>query len=188
MSAETPPYFTASGDDGTTGMLGGGRVSKFDLRIETIGALDEANAALGLARSLCQTEAVREAILAVQRDLYRLMAETSAGADTEKYSQSISAETVQRLEAEVERIGSQVQMPNEFILPGDTPSAAALDLARTVVRRAERWMAQLLASGGSQNRFLLSYLNRLSSLCFVLELYEVRHGGRQDPTLAKNQT
>lgn len=180
-----PTYFTASGDDGTTGLLGPGRVSKYDLRMEALGALDEASAALGMARSQSASALVNESVKEIQRQLYQLMAETAATPENAEKFRVIRHAQVSELEEKIQRLGSQVDMPQEFILPGDTPAAAALDLARAVARRAERRVAELLALGEISNPELLRYLNRLSSYLFVLELYEIQLGGLDHPTIAK---
>ena len=135
--------------------------------------------------AICQHPRSGELILAVQRDLYRLMAELSATPENAEKFHSIHAEQVNWLEAETDQIGQQVVMPREFIVPGDSPAGAALDLARTIVRRAERKVAQLVHMGELENIDCLRYLNRLSSLCFVLELQENQTAGKDLPTLAK---
>lgn len=178
-------FYTRTGDDGTTGLLGAGRASKDDPRLEAVGALDEANAALGLARSACRASQSPEIILTAQRDLYGLMAETAALPEHAARFRAIDASRVAWLEAQIETIEALVPPTNEFIVPGDTPAGAALDLARTVVRRAERRLTSLQRAGGLQNPELLRYLNRLSSLCFVLELLENSQAGKTTPTLAK---
>jgi cob(I)alamin adenosyltransferase len=89
------------------------------------------------------------------------------------------------LEGEVEAFGSRIEMPEDFIVPGDDAPSAALDLARTIVRRAERSLTRLHLEGQLENPHLLRYLNRLSSLCFVLELWEIRQSGVDRPTLAR---
>jgi cob(I)alamin adenosyltransferase len=179
-------YFTKTGDDGFTSLLGEGRIPKYHLRLEAVGAVDEATAALGVARTVCTGDLTREILLAAQRDLYRLMAELSATPQNAARFRAIDAGRVRWLEEQTEVIGAQVNMPREFIIPGDTYSGATLDLARTIVRRAERQVAQLLHNLEIENPELLRYLNRLSSLCFVLELFENQAGGRHQPTLAKD--
>lgn len=178
-------YFTGAGDDGYTGLLGEGRLPKYHSRMEAVGGVDEASAALGVARAACQQTQTREILLTVQRDLYHLMAEISATPENAAHFRVIDAGRVTWLENQAEFIGAQVKMPNEFILPGDSPAGAALDLARTIVRRAERWNAQLLHNREIENPEILRYLNRLSSLCFVLELFENQAVGKDTPTLAK---
>jgi cob(I)alamin adenosyltransferase len=180
-----PRYFTGSGDDGTTGLLGEGRVPKDHPRTEANGDLDEASAALGMARAAALSEETGAVILQAQRDLYHLMAEIAAPRDQASRFRTIDANRVAWLEAQIERFGSRVEMPSEFLVAGDHPSAAVLDLARTVVRRAERRVARLHLEGDLENPHLLRYLNRLSSLCFVLGLWEARQAGIDRPTLAK---
>ncbi len=180
-----PTLFSGQGDEGYTGLLGEGRVAKYDLRMEAIGAVDEATAALGIARSQAQAAATGETLLRVQRDLYLLMAETAATPETAARFHQIDAGKVAWLEEQIEALGKQVPMPKEFIVPGDSAAGAYLDLARTIVRRAERRMAELLHRGGVQNQELLRYLNRLSSLCFMLELRENQAAGVEKSTLAK---
>jgi len=162
-------------------LLGEGRMPKSDLRMDSIGALDEATAFLGLARSLCTSGGTPELILELQRNLYKLMAETASTPDTADRFLFATPEQIQILEGHIDRLSSQVKLPREFIVGGDSQAQAALDIARTIVRRAERNMAALLERGDVQNRHLLAYLNRLSSLLFILSVYELQ----SPPTIAK---
>jgi len=171
------PLFTRTGDDGTTGLLGEGRLPKSHPRIETLGTLDEASAALGLARSLCKAEQTGPLLVEAQRDLYALMAEVAATPENAAQFRTLDSGRVQWLASQAEAISAVVPMPDEFILPGDSPGAAALSLARTIVRRAERRLAGLLETGEIENQVLLQYMNRLSSMCFVLELLENQAAG-----------
>jgi cob(I)alamin adenosyltransferase len=178
------PLFTRTGDDGTTHLLGEGRVAKSHPRIETLGALDEASAALGLARSMSKANEIGNILVQVQRDLYALMAEVAATPENVTRFRTLNSARVDWLEAQTEAVSKLIPPPKEFILPGETPGAAALSLARTVVRRAERRLAGLLETGEVENKVLLQYLNRLSSLCFALELLENQQAGKAT-TLAK---
>lgn len=178
--------YSGRGDDGSTGLLGEGRVSKSDARIEALGSLDEASAVLGLARSICRSEEVARYLLHTQRDLYNLMVEVAATPATAGKFSRMEEERLSWLESAIEHIGGKVNMPREFIVPGDTQSAATLDVARTVVRRAERRLVTLYEQGEIDNPVVLQYMNRLSSFCFVLELYENQLAGRDRPTLAKS--
>ncbi len=180
-------FFTGKGDDGTTGLLGEGRVSKTDVRMEALGALDETSAALGLARSLSEDETVAGLVMRVQRELYQLMAEVAATPENAERFRVINAENVAWLEEQADRLSEPIELPREFIVPGDTPLAAAFSLARTVCRRAERRAVALRDAGGLLNPHLLSYLNRLSSLCYVFELYAAQAGGKNRPTLARKK-
>lgn len=180
-----PQSYSRRGDDGFTGWLGEGRLSKADARIEALGAVDEAVAALGLARSLVHGETNRSLILQIQRDLYGLMAEVAAEPAHAAKFRVIDPEKVAWLETQIDEISPRVTVPNEFIVPGDTYPAAALDMARAIVRRAERCVAALFHAGILENRTLLQYLNRLSSLCFILELAEIQNSGAGVSTKAK---
>lgn len=185
-------FYTAKGDDGTTGLLGEGRVPKYHVRMEAVGTLDEASAALGLARAQCTapspegTLQTPRILLAAQRDLYKLMAEVAATPENAEKFRGIDEERVKWLEHETDELSKVVEMPKEFILPGDTLGGAALSLARAVIRRAERRVVELFDGEVVVNPHLQRYLNRLSSLCFVLELLENQHAGRKT-SLAKSE-
>ena len=181
------PLFTRTGDDGTTGLLGEGRLPKSHLRMETLGTLDEASAALGLARALCKAEQTGPLLVQVQRDLYALMAEVAATPENAAQFRTLDSGRVQWLESQAEAISTVAPMPDEFILPGDSPGSAALSLARTIVRRAERRLAGLLETGEIENKILLQYLNRLSSLCFALELLENQAAGKKTTLVKKSE-
>lgn len=178
-------FFTGKGDDGTTGMLGEGRVQKYDRRMEALGALDEANAALGLARSLMGDLPETAMVLEIQRQLYQLMAEIAATPENAARFRTIDEESVLMLENQIAALSKRIVMPSEFIVPGDSPASAAFSLARTVVRRAERRVVELVDCGLVANRLLMAFLNRLSSLLFVLEIDILQQTGQQRPTLAK---
>ena len=188
-----PDYFGGTGDDGYTGLLGDRRAPKSDPRPEAYGAVDEASAAIGLARAQSTSEDVQEVLIEVQRDLYHIMSEVAAEPEIAERFRVVSQERVDWLERQIERFGAEVEMPKEFVLGGDTGPAAAFDFARTVVRRAERAVVRLefevrqehSSEEGFENPHLFAYLNRLSSLCFVLALWEVQNGGDGSPTLAK---
>jgi cob(I)alamin adenosyltransferase len=177
-------FYTHSGDDGSTGLLGEGRLPKYHPRIEALGALDEASAALGLARALCRTPQMIPILIEVQRDLYALMTEIAATPENAERFRVLGLPRVQWLESHTDNISARVPLPTEFILPGDSLSGAAMALSRAIVRRAERRVAELLDAGEIRNPILLQYLNRLSSLCFALELLENQSAG-QETTLAK---
>lgn len=178
-------FFTRKGDDGFTGLLGEGRVAKYDPRPAAYGTLDEASSALGLARATSKTPEVTELVIALQRDLYHMMAEVAATPEQAEKFRQIDQERVVWLEEKLADFESQIDIPDEFVLPGDTLAGAAFDLARTIVRRAERLIAKLVHAGDLDNPQLLAYLNRLSSLCFVLALYANHVGGVSKPSLSK---
>lgn len=178
------PFYTRTGDDGYTGILGEGRLPKSHPRLEALGDLDEASAALGLARALTTSAAVQEMVAQIQRDLYAVMTEVAAAPEQAERFRMLSPQRLEWLEAQAQALEAEVPPPHEFILPGDTPGGAAFSLARTVVRRAERRVVALVESGEVLNRNLIAYLNRLSSLCFLLELSENQRAGKQT-SLAK---
>jgi cob(I)alamin adenosyltransferase len=178
-------FYTAKGDDGTTGLLGEGRVPKYHVRMEAIGALDEASAALGLARAQCIALQTAPILLQAQRDLYKLMAEVAATPENAKQFHFIDQLRVTWLEEQTDALSAVVEMPGEFILPGDTLGGAALSMARAIVRRAERCVVSLFDEDEVANPDLQRYLNRLSSLCFVLELLENQNAGKRT-SLAKS--
>ena len=129
-------FYTSKGDDGTTNLLGEGRVAKYHARIEAVGTLDESTAALGLARAQCADPHSSEILLHAQRDLYRLMAEVAATPENAEQFRFIDSTRIAWLEEETDALSKLVEMPKEFILPGDSKAGAALSLARTIVRRA----------------------------------------------------
>jgi len=179
------PFYTANGDDGFTGLLGEGRIAKNAPRIEAIGTLDEATAAIGLARSLSKSDPVRSLLIHLQRDLYHIMAEVAATPENASRFRRIQEEQVEWLEQQTETISQSISIPKEFILPGDSPAGGALSLARAIVRRAERRVVALFHEGDIENLELVRYLNRLSSLLFLLELFEISLDKPDSPTLAK---
>ncbi len=163
---------TGTGDTGYTGLLGEQRVPKYDPRPDTFGTIDEATSALGLARATTRDPRVKEIIYSIQQELYLLMGELATPPENyEKMGLRMTPEHVQRLEQTEEALKQEVAIPNKFIIPGDTPDGAALDLARTIIRRAERMAVKLLHDGVIENGEVLRYLNRLSDLVFILARY-----------------
>lgn len=179
-------FYTSAGDDGYTGLLGEGRVPKYHLRIEAVGTIDEVTAALGLARSSCRMDKSKRILVEVQKDLYHMMAEVSATVENAQKFRMIDNVRVQWIELMADEIGKDIKLPEGFILPGDSPSGAALALSRTIVRRAERKIAHMLHEDQLRNAEILRYLNRLSSLCFLLELYENKAWGVELAALAES--
>jgi cob(I)alamin adenosyltransferase len=168
--------YTRKGDSGTTGLLfGGARVSKADLRTDAYGTTDEAVSALGLARAaLAGTKAGVELaglMLRLQRELFVVGAElaTHVGkrAKLTDGTSRVTAEMVTWLEGEIDQIEAGHSMPKEFVIPGETLAGAAIDLARTTVRRAERRAVALSNAGGLPDSQVVPYLNRLADLLFV---------------------
>ena len=161
--------YTRKGDDGTTGLLYGGRVRKDSPAIEANGAVDEAQAVLGMARA--QTgpgSELDELLIGLERDLWVLMAEVATSEENRGKltpgASLVTAEMVEALEGHIDRINERFEMPTEFVVPGQNAVAATLDLGRTVVRRAER-LALAATPADSQ---VVPYLNRLSDLLWTL--------------------
>jgi len=190
-------FYSRRGDDGYTGLLGPERVPKYDPRPDAYGTADEAQAAMGLARASNCTVRTGEVLLSVQRDLYSLMAELAAAGEADspprrhgngvgRFQGSITAGHVGRIEGWIAEYESQVEMPKEFVVPGDSRPGAALHLARTVTRRAERLAVRLVHGGLLENEQVLPYLNRLSSLLFVMALFEDQAVAGTGTTLAKD--
>jgi cob(I)alamin adenosyltransferase len=170
---------TGTGDAGYTSLLGNQRVPKYDERPETFGTVDEATSALGLARAFTQDDRARDIILRMQQDLYMLMAELATPPEHQKaVGVRMTPERVAWLEHLEDELKQEVNIPNKFVIPGDTREGAALDLARTVIRRAERLAARLQHEGVVTNPDVLRYLNRLSDAVFILARYlEAKQGG-----------
>ena len=178
-------FYTGVGDDGTTGLLGEGRVKKYDPQPDAYGVVDEAQAALGVARAAMTDADAAADVLQTQRDLYQLMAEMAATKEAAAQFRAIDAAKVTWLEERTDYYGSKITLPREFTVSGDTLAGAFLDLARTIVRRAERLAVKLVDDGLLENREIIRYLNRLSALCFVLSRYEDARSGKSGVTLAK---
>jgi cob(I)alamin adenosyltransferase len=165
--------YTRTGDDGTTGLVGGARRSKADQRLEAVGTVDEANAAIGLARLHTATAhpGIDAMLARIQNDLFDLGADLATPDDGKPLGYEplrIVASQVQKVEADIDAINTNLEPLRSFILPGGSPAAAALHLARTVARRAERVMVALAAKPGEQvNSEGLKYINRVSDLLFV---------------------
>ncbi len=174
--------YTRGGDGGETSLTGGKRVAKHDLRVAAYGTVDEANAAIGVAR--LHVAAADAAVLSrIQNDLFDLGADFSTpgdGPSTEngKAALRIGDTQVERLEQEIDKMNADLAPLTSFILPGGTPASAYLHLARTVVRRAER-LATELATREAVNAVALKYLNRLSDHLFVMAR-QLNEGGKLD--------
>ena len=170
---------TGTGDDGTTGLVGGRRVPKTSLRVAAYGAVDEANDVLGLAAAFATRPALREWVRSLQTDLFTLGADLAApeGVQTVRVAQA----HVDRLVAEEDRLEAALPPLRRFILPGGTPAAAYLQMARSVSRRAEREAWRVAeAEQGAVNPLALVYLNRLSDLLFLMAREENVLAGVED--------
>lgn len=161
--------YTRKGDDGSTGLFFGGRVSKDSAAPEAYGAVDEAQAAIGVARAGVEPGSEIDVLLVeICRDLYVVMAELATLAENahklEAGKTLATAAMIEDLEAAIDRCSETTEMPTEFVIPGQSAVAASLDLARTIVRRAER-RSLVVAAEGSH---VIGYLNRLSDLLWIL--------------------
>jgi cob(I)alamin adenosyltransferase len=165
--------FNKKGDDGTTSLLFGHRIPKFSPRTEAYGAIDEASSALGLARAFINNPEVKQIILDIQQELFVVGSELATlPHENVKLKKRISQEHSLRLEKLIEKFESLIQMPNAFVPPGGSPGAGSLDLARSIIRRAERRVAKLYDEGEIRNAELLCYCNRLADLLFTLARYD----------------
>jgi cob(I)alamin adenosyltransferase len=167
----TTKLWTGKGDDGTTGLLYGGRAAKSSPRLEAVGAADEAQAAIGLARAEVAGGSELDVILtAVCRDLWVLMAEVATEPQNRPKLTAgqtmVSGDMVLAIEQVITDISSRFDLPTEFVVPGQDRTSALFDLARTVVRRAER--AAVEVQRGIDDSQVVPYLNRLSSLLWTL--------------------
>lgn len=179
-------FYTGKGDQGTTDLLGE-RVGKEDPRIAALGSLDETSSALGLARALAAMGRTRELVIEAQRDLYQVMAELAFTDGLRPDAYRLEDERVRWLEGATDEVSEAVEMPRAFVLPGESVAGAALDVARTVARRAEREVVALAKAEVVTNLQILRYLNRLSSLLFVLARAEDEAAGAA-PRRAKQPT
>ena len=167
-----PRIYTRTGDDGTTGLLYGGRVSKADPLPDAVGTVDEVVAALGLVRALSDDADLRDRLLGLQRELFVVGADLATNPDERgRLEPGVSLATdemVERLEGWIDEAVAANPLPNAFVVPGANPVSATLDVARSVARRAERRVVDLQRSGGVVGGAVLRYVNRLSDLLFVL--------------------
>lgn len=158
---------TTRGDTGETSLAGGVRVSKGSLRVETYGTVDELNASLGFARSICDDGEIAAFTKTVQQELFRIGASLATPTDSPKPPIAADAVLVDGLTAEVHRLEAIDGMLADWSIPGDHRAAAAYDVARTICRRAERNLVRLQESGASVQSSTLAYLNRLSDLLWL---------------------
>ena len=168
--------YTKKGDDGTTGLWYGGRVEKSGSRTSAYGTLDEACSALGIARALCDESPLQaelaEDILALQNELFVAGAELATAPEAagrlEDGISRITASMTDALDAEIDKYMARVDLPPQFVIPGGNQISAQLDLARTVVRRAERAVVRIQLADELASTEILRFLNRASDLCFAM--------------------
>jgi cob(I)alamin adenosyltransferase len=173
---------TKTGDQGTTGLMYNRRVSKCHPRIEAYGAVDELNAALGLARATATHEFTRDTLAGIQKDLITLMGELATVVeDLPRYLKDgfslVHPALTGKLEEKVKQIESHGLTFHDWVLPGTNLHSSALDLARTVCRRSERRVCELKEAGELQNAESIVYLNRLSDLLWLLARWEEQRKG-----------
>ena len=178
--------YTKRGDDGTTGLLYGGRVSKADLRTEVYGTLDETTSALGLARATGLVTRVENIVVRLQREMFVAGAQLATAPDNQaKLTDGVSRVTpsmTERAEADIDALLEEHPLPQEFLLPGTTAGSAALDLARATLRRAERRAVELDQAGLAPDPEVLRFLNRASDLVYALARYEEAERGTRAPS------
>jgi cob(I)alamin adenosyltransferase len=168
---------TRRGDAGETGLGGGGRVSKADARVEAYGAIDELNTTIGLARTLCDDAEIRAVLRAIQRELFAVGSAISTKPEARKPIPAIPDEMVARLDALVECFENEPGVLRDWSIPGEYRGSAALDVARTIARRAERAVVRYVTGGGVVQPTVLAYLNRLSDVLWIAaRVVEVRAG------------
>jgi cob(I)alamin adenosyltransferase len=172
MSADQPSasarsIATTRGDAGQTSLVGGVRVSKSALRVEAYGTVDELNAALAFARSICDEPAIANLTRSIQQDLFKIASALATPPNSPKAAVPVETEMVDRLTSEVHRIEAIEGMLSDWSLSGDLSVAAAFNVARTVCRRAERGIVRLAESGDPVQPAILAYLNRLSDLLWL---------------------
>lgn len=167
---------TKRGDTGTTGLPGGVRVSKSDPRVECYGTIDELISQLGFARSISDHKEIHDLTKEIQRELFKVGSAIGTTSESRKPAPAVTQEMVDALGAHVHRTEALPGILGDWSLPGEIPSSAAMDVARTICRRAERLAVRLNEDGKLQNPLILAYLNRLSDLLWLfgrqLELSE----------------
>ena len=170
--------YTKFGDAGETSLLYGGRISKNGLNTEAYGITDEAVSAMGLARAMTSNPKVNDLLRQLQRDLFTIAAELATDPDKyelfQQHFKPVTAEMVTSLEKTIDSLEEEFEMPKVFILPGGSQASAAIDLARCVIRTAERRVVAMAEADVLTNGLIMAYLNRLGDLLFVLARYEDR--------------
>lgn len=165
--------FSKRGDKGETSLLGGQRIPKYDPRPDTYGTLDEASSSLGVARAMTENQKIKDIILEVQKDLLVMGAELSSfPEDLGKLTHRIDEKDVSRIEKIIDKLQKDVELPREFIYPGKSVVSAQIDVARTIIRRAERKAVRLKKDGLISSDEITKYLNRLADMLFTLARFE----------------
>ena len=182
--------YTKSGDKGETNLLFGGKTSKSDLRVETYGTVDEAVSSLGLAKSLTSNTEIKLIIENLQQSLFIIAAELATSPNNKKKLnnevKTITKNMVSDLESLIDSINEKINLGNKFIMPGTSVASAAIDVSRTVVRRLERRIVELIQLDTSINSNIIPYINRTSDLLFILGRLEDKDKGIKEVTNLRN--
>ena len=177
-SSSRKKIYTKYGDEGETSLLYGGRVSKNNPHTEAYGVVDEAVSTMGLARALSQDTRVKDILAELQLEMVTMAAELAT--DPAQYDtfiqhfKPVTPEMVAAIERLIDDLEGSIEMPNVFILPGGSPASSAIDMARSLIRTAERRAVSLREQGRLGNPEVLRYMNRLGDLFFVLARYQDR--------------
>ena len=179
--------YTKKGDDGSTGLLYGGRVSKDDIRTDVYGTIDETVSALGVARAGGLVKRVEDIVIRLQREMFVAGAHLATAESNQSKLQAgvsrVTPDMTEQAERDVDQLTAEHPLPQEFILPGETLGSAGLDLARSTIRRAERRAVTMDREGIMPDPEILRWLNRVSDLLFVLARYqEAASGVRAAPS------
>ncbi|MQF87205.1 MAG: cob(I)yrinic acid a,c-diamide adenosyltransferase [SAR202 cluster bacterium] len=170
--------YTKQGDAGETGLLYGGRISKSDLRTEAYGTTDEAISCLGLARATSSEPKLKDITRRIQRELFTVGAELAT--DREEYPalvknfSIVTEKMTLQIESDIDSLEQEIILPRSFIIPGASPASSAFDIARAIVRRAERCVVEMNNHNLIENQEVLKYINRVSDLIFIMARYEDR--------------
>jgi cob(I)alamin adenosyltransferase len=171
-------YFTGKGDQGDSNLYDGRRFSKGDLVFDLIGTLDEANAYLGMAVSYCNPQKLKSDLCLTQNQLSILMGIIAGVKKDDPEKNSILVEATDWLEKMIAKYGKSINDPQGFVNAGETTLGAAIDITRTVIRRAERIAVKYFGVDGDGKKYILAYLNRLSSFLYILRLFADQSGIR----------
>jgi cob(I)alamin adenosyltransferase len=170
-----------TGDSGNTETLSGKSINKNDLRIETLGEMDEVQSILGIIRSLIKQKPTKELLLKVQEDLQQIMGEIASESSRFTETKEINESHLKKLEDSIRVYEEQDGLPKAFIIPGNDYTSSIIDLGRTVTRRAERKVVAAYQAKIIRNQIILKYVNRLSTLLFFMEIHEMNLAKKQRP-------
>jgi cob(I)alamin adenosyltransferase len=177
-------WYSGSGDDGYTQVISNERIPKHDLRLEALGQVDELQAFLGVCRAGPLSNETKSIVLTIERHLYQLMAELAFPPTNGKFVTQIEAHHIDWLEEQTDKLGESIPAFTDFVVPGDSQAGAIVNLARAVARRVERTVVHLIHAEESPS-IATRYLNRLSSLLFVMACYEDMQADTRKPSAAQ---